>query len=329
MPKLNPNRLMIEQFYKITIRSLFWNSTGTSQPTANNEGPVPIKVWTTSDNNGIIEINNRQWKVLYHPRSDWNNNRDEYCADYWVVGKNGRKHRMILISPDGSYVGTRSELQANYQSEHIFSAKRRITRRKDTLKELFPFSDTARISAYATNLNLRFVPISLDKPWYMHWKTWARKQQLIFGPEFVLVRRPRGMRTKRFMMLLSYLNKPHKPKSKREDTLAQIDRRNVLLWLLEDEKSKSPPQEPQKKINERREEIPSKQQFQQTFRRGDYTLMHDPSIGYYIYHFRRYFERVDDYSDGVSRILELAAGEEDEEEDDMTSTPLDYHVEGE
>jgi hypothetical protein len=224
MPKLNPNRFIIEQFYKITIRSLFWNSTGTSQPTTNTAGAVPITVWTNSDNNGVIQINGRQWIVQYRSRSDWNNHYDEFCSDYLVIGRNGKKHNRLLISPDGSYVGTRSELKANYRSEHIFSAKRRVTRRKETLKALFPFSDAARINAYATNLNLHFVPISLDKPWYMHWTTWMKKQQLKLGPEFVVVRQPKGVRTKKFQKLLSYLNKQFQPKAKGEDTLADIDR---------------------------------------------------------------------------------------------------------
>src|SRR6266702_5912229 len=126
MPKLNPDRPIVEQYYRVPVRWLFWNSSGLPDtPTERVIGPARLKICTLPDNNGWIEVGNRRWAVQYHPRSQWNNSADEYCADYWVIGNNGKRHNYLLIAPDG-HCATRSELNAHYHSEHVFSRNRAI-----------------------------------------------------------------------------------------------------------------------------------------------------------------------------------------------------------
>ncbi len=134
MPKLNPNRPIIEQFYRMPIRDLMLGCT--DQPTEQVIGPTRLKTWTTADNNGWIEAGNKRWRVHYYPRSRWNNAWDEYCAIYMITGRNGKRHRYLLISPDGSYIGTQSDLDAHYQSSHTFSPNRVIKKRRQILDEL-------------------------------------------------------------------------------------------------------------------------------------------------------------------------------------------------
>jgi hypothetical protein len=218
MPKLNPNRPIIEDYYRMPVRELFWNSSGIpGQPTEQVHGPVRLKVWTTPDENGWIEFGNRRWRVQYHPRSQWNNKYDEFCADYWVIGKNGKRHRYLLIAEDGSHCATRSELNAHYDSSHIFSPNRIIKRRRAILDEL----ELTRIDA--ADLDLVYVPMR-EKPKYMRWTRWEQKQAILHGPDVVLVRRPGKMRIKRMMKLLRYLNKPHRGKGDGKDTVAELDR---------------------------------------------------------------------------------------------------------
>jgi hypothetical protein len=187
------------------------------QPTEQVIGPICLRVWTTADNNGWIEAGNRRWRVQYHPRSRWRNKYDEYCADYWIIGSNGKRHSQILIAPDGSHCTTRSELNAHYQSSHTFSPNRIIKRRRQILDEL----ELTRVDA--ANLDLHFVPL-LEKPKGIHWKTWQQREQIRLGYEFVPVRKPEGMRIKRLQKLIRYLNKHHKPKGTGTDTIAEIDR---------------------------------------------------------------------------------------------------------
>jgi hypothetical protein len=225
MPRLNPNRVIIEDYYRMPIRELFWNSSGIpGQVTEQVHGPVCLKIWTTPDDNGWIEFGDRRWRVQYHPRSQWNNTKyQEYCADYWVIGRNGKRHNYLLIAPDGSHCATRSELTAHYRSSHVFSPHRILKRRREILDEL----ELTNIDA--SGLNLHFVP-SLNNPTGVHWKTGERRQQRLLGHDFVLVRRPKGkrpgthMRTARFKKLLAYLNKPHRGKGDGKDRIAEIDR---------------------------------------------------------------------------------------------------------
>src|SRR5207248_5248790 len=98
MPRLNPNHPIIESYYRVPIRWLFHNSSGRpDQPTEHVIGPVSLIVRTLPDSNGQIEFRGRKWFVQYHPRSNWNNDHGEFCADYWVVGANGLRHRYLLI----------------------------------------------------------------------------------------------------------------------------------------------------------------------------------------------------------------------------------------
>jgi hypothetical protein len=210
MPKLNPNRRIVEQYYRVPIRELFWNSSGTpDKPTEHVSGPVCLQVWTNSDNNGMIEIRGRRWLVQYHPRSRWRNGYDEYCADYWVIGKNGKRHRYLLIAPDGSECGTVSELGAHYRSSHIYSPNRIRRKRQAILDELGLRNDPG-------NFGLRYVTLSnTKKPTRMRWKTWRRNQEMLYGTDVVLVQRPPTMRPKRLDRLLTYLNR-QRPEGERK-----------------------------------------------------------------------------------------------------------------
>src|SRR5438105_4687068 len=148
------SRAIIESYYRAPIRWLFHNSSGLpDKPTEHVIGPARLIVRTLPDNNGIIEIGDRRWAVQYHPRSNWLNAHDEYCADYWVIGRNGKRHRDLLVAPDGSHVGTISELGAHYWSSHIFSPTRVIRRRRKILQEL-------GLTADAGNMNLHYLPLT-------------------------------------------------------------------------------------------------------------------------------------------------------------------------
>jgi hypothetical protein len=217
MPKLNPYRPIIESYFRVPIRELFWQSSGIpGQPREHVIGPVSLKIWTLPDDNGVIEIGNRRWAVQYHPRSQWNNNADEFCSDYWVIGSNGKRHSYLLVGEDGS-CATRSELSAHYQSEHIYSRNRVIKKRGQIL-------DALKLeNVDPANLDLHYVPL-LEKPKGIHWTTWKRQEQMRVGYKFVPVKRPKKMRVKRFEKLLRYLNKNHKPKGKGEQTMAELDR---------------------------------------------------------------------------------------------------------
>ncbi len=94
--------------------------------------------------------------MQYYPKNNWLYGSDEYAADYWVIGRNGKRHSYLLVAPDGSHAGTISELGAHYQSSHIFSPNRVIEKRREILNEL-------ELNVDAANLNLRFVPVT-DKP---------------------------------------------------------------------------------------------------------------------------------------------------------------------
>jgi hypothetical protein len=202
MPKLNPSRPIVEQYYRVPVRELFWNSTGTpGKPTEHVVGPVCLRVWTNSGNNGVIEIGSRRWLVQYHPRSRWRNDYDEYCADYWVIGTTGKRHRYLLIAPDGSECGTVSELGAHYQSSHIYSPNRIKSKRQAIFDEL-------GLRNGPGDFAIRYIPLSdTDKPKGMWRKTWERQQKaMMVGGGSVLVKKPPEMRLSRFHKLLRYLN---------------------------------------------------------------------------------------------------------------------------
>jgi hypothetical protein len=205
MPKLNPNRPIVERYFRVPIRELFWNSSGIiGQTTEHRIGPVCLKIWTLADDNGVIEWANggRRWPVQYHPRSQWRWNDAEYCADYWVIGSNGKRHRYLLVAPDGSHVATRTELSSHYHCSHIKSTKRRIRRRREILAELL-------LNNPPENLDLKYIELR-NKPKGMGWNIWTQREQARLGHDFVLVRRVAGMSQDRFQKLLRKLNRVHR-----------------------------------------------------------------------------------------------------------------------
>jgi hypothetical protein len=214
---LNPHRRIVEQYDRISVKSLFWAASGIpGQPTTFNDTPIPITVFMTPDNNGIIQVGTQQWPVQYIPKKRWPN-WEEYCVDYFLVGRDGKRARYLLIAPDGSHAGTISELGAHYRSSHKFSPNRVLKRRREIVRELLLNSDAA-------DLTLHYIEMP-PKPYnQMRPGRWRREVQARYGHGVVLVDKPWGMQKKKFMKMLAYLNRPHKPKGKGTETLREMDR---------------------------------------------------------------------------------------------------------
>lgn len=120
--------VIVEDCSRFDIAALFRNRVvrfdGVSQ------GVRQGLAWRTflSDRGSFIEISGRRWALVPILK------RNISGAQWFVQGRDGRRHRHLLIAPDGR-VGTRMELGARYRS-HAMWRKRPDLRRHKVIERL-------------------------------------------------------------------------------------------------------------------------------------------------------------------------------------------------
>jgi hypothetical protein len=128
--------------------------------------------------------------------------RPQWKAFLYVVGRDGKRCKFLLITPDLKLAGTRFELRAVFRSQWTKSNKRRIASRARTLRQL-------NIHYKPDNLSLVFVPYA--KPKGQHLLTYENRHDPNFNknadPNIRLVHRPFNMKLRKFYRLLNQLNR--------------------------------------------------------------------------------------------------------------------------
>jgi hypothetical protein len=190
--------IIINDCHKIHIRSLF--KSGQHHQSILPGCHVPFRTYLSDDGLEIAGLG--RWEIV--GQSIGNNvgdysegwRRPQWKAFLYVVGRDGKRCKFLLITKDLKRAGTRWELRAVFRSQWTKSNKRRIASRAKTLRQL-------NIHYKPENLSLVFVPYL--KPKGQHHFTYERNMRS--NPNIVLVHKPFNMKLRKFYSLLNRLNR--------------------------------------------------------------------------------------------------------------------------
>jgi hypothetical protein len=189
--------IIINDCHKIHIRSLF--------KSRNHQGilpgcHLPFRTYLSDDGFWLEIAGLGRWKIVRQAigtnvgPEGWR--RPQWKAFLYVVGRDGRRCKFLLITPDLKRVGTRFELKAVFRSQWTKSNKRRVASRARILRQL-------NVHYKPDNLSLVFVPYL--KPKGQHHFTYERNMRA--NPNIALVRKPFNMKLRKFYSLLNRLNR--------------------------------------------------------------------------------------------------------------------------
>jgi hypothetical protein len=166
------------------------------QDLARGRQPFP-KGWSyNKSTDGIPKIiaHGKQWPLVAIP------NRSGGKAIV-VIGADRKQYRHLLMSPDTLIVGTRGEIQAEfnirtfYPSQHLTTKQRRVQARERIFKQLGINADPERD-------DIEFVPP--NRRYRQQWHTFMEERDKE-GHADVMVVQPKGMRRKTWLNLLNRL----------------------------------------------------------------------------------------------------------------------------
>jgi hypothetical protein len=199
--------IIINDCHKIHIRSLF--KSGQHHQGILSDCHLPFRTYLSNDDHFWLEIVGLgRWEIVGQPIGNnvgdhsegWR--RPQWKALLYVVGRDGKRCKFLLITPDLKRAGTRFELKAVFRSQWIKSNKRRVASRAKTIRQL-------GIRAKPNDLSVVFLPYC--KPKGQHLRTYLNDHDPLFNenadPHIVLVRKPLNMKLRKFYSLINRLNR--------------------------------------------------------------------------------------------------------------------------
>src|SRR5713101_515305 len=190
--------IIINDCHKIHIRALF--KSGQHHQGILPGGHLPFRTYLSDDGFWLEIAGLGRWGIVGQPIGNnvgdhsegWR--RPQWKAFLYVVGRDGKRCKFLLITPDLKRAGTRFELKAVWRSQWIKSNKRRIASRARTLRQL-------GILHKPNDLSVVFSPFF--KPKGQHLTTYINGHD----PNIVLVHKPFNMKLRKFYSLINRLNR--------------------------------------------------------------------------------------------------------------------------
>jgi hypothetical protein len=225
MPQPKERLPLQEQCYRVNVKGLFLNSSGSpSKVEALNVGGKELRYWTLNDRNGMIECDGKMWVVEYRPKQKWIGRCDEYCADYLIVSRysSNKRHRHIFVDSTGK-VGTRTELNLRYHSRQSYKSNYRKTIRKNKRQKII---QELNLDTKPEDKTLHYVPLPPKaKQRRDRWaKQYGQEMEIRTGKHIKAVIRPYDMKRKRYMQLLQILNKHRISEKGKDKRMAKMNR---------------------------------------------------------------------------------------------------------
>ncbi len=214
MPPKEP-RVLVENTVRISIRQLYLQEQIRPGLITNGILPgcgLPFRAGLSPDlERGFIQVGEQFWDIRTKPT------QLNHCYDdshFFVLGVDGKPYRELLVTRDGR-VGVRGDLGCHYASSHQNSLTRRLKKRHEILCQLLITDQDP------ADPDRCFVPHDgggglvggiEPKPKRGWWKTvWERwkKHHPHHDLPITPVRRPNGISTKDFYVMLNRLNRHH------------------------------------------------------------------------------------------------------------------------
>jgi hypothetical protein len=208
-----PSPIIIDDCHKISIRQMFnaglihtGHHSGTIS-TASGHIQFHTCLSPTDVEGCWIELLGLgRWEIVLQPIGNspdypgWQ--RPTWGVHWFAVGRDGKRVKALLVTPDLKRAGTRWELKAVWRSQWTKSNKRRKASRARILRQL-------GILHKPDNLSLVFIPHA--KPKGQHLITYENRYDSNFtknaDPNIRLVHRPFNMKLRKFYQLLNRLNR--------------------------------------------------------------------------------------------------------------------------